>query len=231
MLEQAGIEKPSDLFGGVRGLIDSSVPPIAFIAVNAWKSLEAAIWTAVAAGAVLLVARLVRKGPVRHAISGFIGVLIAAGIAYWTGEARSFFLPGIVINAVYFAAFLVSVLVRYPLVGVLLRQFSDKPAAWHEHPAVRRAYVEVTLGWGLIFGLRVAVQIALYQLDKPGWLAATKIAMGWPLFLLALAGTMPWVTRRTRVVDVPDDPDADVEVAEAQPDDPAADRSAAPESR
>ncbi|MFN2617747.1 MAG: DUF3159 domain-containing protein, partial [Thermoleophilaceae bacterium] len=201
-LATGNAEKPSDLFGGARGLVDSGLPPVAFVAVNAARGLTAATWAAVAVGVALLAVRLARKEPLRHTVSGFLGVLIAALIARGTGRAENFFLPGIVINAVYGGGFLVSAMVRKPLVGVLLRQFSDKPPDWHDDPRVRRAYAEATVGWAAVFIARVIVQSLLVAAGRPGWLAVTKIAMGWPLFLGALALTLPWVSRRTAEVPI-----------------------------
>jgi hypothetical protein len=194
-----------ELFGGVRGVVDSSLPPVAFIAVNAWKGLDAAIWTAVGVGVLLLLVRVVRREIVRHTFSGFFGILIAVAFAKMSGSAKGYFGPGIALNAVYAVAFIGSVIVRKPLVGVLYKSFQKHPPEWFEHPRVRRAYAEVTLLWGSVFLARVIVKSIFYVADKPGWLAVTTLVMGWPLTLLALAATVPWVTRRTAGL-APDEP-------------------------
>ena len=186
-----------ELFGGRKGIVDSALPPVAFVAVNSWKGLDAAIWTAVAVGVVLFVWRLVRKEPLRHTFSGFLGIVIAAAIAKQTGEAKGFFLPGIAINAVYATVFVGSVLVRRPIVGMLYKAFKNHPPEWFEHPKVRRAYSEATLLWGGMFVSRVLVQLLFYKADKVGWLGATKLAMGWPLTVAVLAATVPLINRRT----------------------------------
>lgn len=193
-----------DVFGGRRGVVDSAVPPVVFVAVNATRGLTAATWTAVAIGVVLLTIRLVRRDHVRHAVTGFIGVAIAAGFARGTGRAENFFLPGLLLNIAYAAAFVVSVLVGKPVVGIVLRQFTAKPPGWHDHPAVRRAYTEVTLLWAAGFMLRVVVQLPLYLAGRTGWLAVAKLALGWPVQLVCLAVTLPWVDRRTAHVPAPD---------------------------
>jgi hypothetical protein len=199
-----GLARPQsleELFGGVRGVVDSSLPPVAFIAVNAWRGLDAAIWTAVGVGLLLLLVRLVRREIVRHTFSGFFGILIAVAFAKMSGSAKGYFGPGIALNAVYAAVFIGSVIIRKPLVGALYKSFQKHPPEWFEHPRVRRAYSEVTLLWGAVFLARVVVKSIFYVADKPGWLAVTTLAMGWPLTLLALGATVPWVTRRT--ADVP----------------------------
>ncbi len=209
MLQELDIRKPSDLFGGPRGLVDSTVPPVVFVLVNVLSGLTAAVWSAIGAGAVLLLIRVVRREHVRHAISGFFGVAIAAGIAKATGEAKNYFLSGIVINAFYGTLCLVTAFTKHPVIGFLLRQLSDKPADYHDHPQVRRAYRDVTLGWAAVFFLRVAVQETLREMGRTGWLAVARISMGVPLYLAALALTLPFVNWRTRGVVVADDPHPD----------------------
>jgi intracellular septation protein A len=201
---RAGGNDIKELFGGPRDWIDAMVPTVVFVLGNAFFSLRAAAIAAGGAMAVIVVIRLARRETLRHAFSGVVGVAVAGLFALKTHKAKNFFLPGIIINAVYAVVFFASVAFGRPIVGLILRMFSDKPASWHEHPAVRRAYVEVTLLWGLTFALRVVVQETLRRLDLVGWLAVTKIAMGYPLYLGALALTLPYVKRRTASVPVPE---------------------------
>lgn len=209
---------PKELFGGPRDWIDSGVPPMAFFAGNLASGLKAGIIAAIVAEVIIVAIRLVSKETLRHAFSGAFGVAIAAFIAYRTGDAKNFFLPGIVINVVYALVFLVSAVFRHPLVGVIMRTMWEKPAAFHAHPRVRRAYTEITIGWAAMFGIRAVVQEYLRREDQVGWLAVTKIAMGYPLFIAALAVTLPYVKWRTRGVEVPpeEEPVSD-EAAEGEP--------------
>ena len=63
--------------------------------------------------------RLVRKESIQQAISGLFAVAVAVVIAARTGQARDFFVLGIVRNAVIGVVMLGSILVRWPLVGVV----------------------------------------------------------------------------------------------------------------
>ena len=58
-----------------------------------------------------------------------------------------------------------------------------------------------SFGWSLVFASRAIVQAVLYAMDRPGLLAASKLLMGWPLTIGAVALTMAYVKRR-RSVDV-----------------------------
>lgn len=188
--------------GGVRGLIDSGLPIIVFITVNAFTSLSVAIWSAIGAGVVLFLARLVRRENVQQAISGFLGVAIAAFIARQTGEARDFFLPSLWSTAGFGIAFLVSAVIRWPLVGVIAEFMwptpgLSEPRAWRSHRILIRTYTWLTLGWAAVYLLRIAVQGSLYLANEVTLLGTTRLIMGWPLTALEALLTV-YVVRRVR---------------------------------
>lgn len=185
----------ADAIGGVRGVIDSGAPALVFVLVNAVVSLRAAIIVAVGAGLFICIARLIRREPMQQAIYGFLGVALAAYLAHRTGSARAFFLPGILLNALYGAAGLVSIVVGYPIGGYAFAAFDERYARWRQQPATRRVAVQVTLAWTAVFALRVLVQGLLYLQGSPGWLAVAKIAMGWPLAALAAGLTLQLLRR------------------------------------
>ncbi|MDQ1709553.1 MAG: hypothetical protein QOG49_938 [Frankiaceae bacterium] len=200
-------ESLQELFGGRRGVVDGAVPPIVFVAVNAVRhNVRAAALAAVASAVVLLLVRLLRRERTRHVFSGVFGVAISAAIAARSGRATDFFKPGIWLNAAYLTVFVLSVVVGRPIVGLVLKQFSDRPAQWHRHRLVRRAYAELTLMWAAMYGVRVVVQEVLRRRGDINLLAVTKIALGYPPLLLVLAATLPYL--RWRTAGVPDDDDA-----------------------
>lgn len=201
---------PKELFGGPRDWVDSIAPTIAFVIANMVGDLDTAVYVGIGAAVLALLVRVVRRESMRHAFSGIFGVLFAAGIAKLTGDADNFFLPGIITNALYGIGFLLSVAFRKPIVGVILKVFSEKPNEWHEHPMVRRAYTEVTLAWAAMFLLRFTVQEVLRRESLTGLLAIAKIA-GMPLYFGVLALTFPYVKWRTRDVPVPESAEAGAE--------------------
>lgn len=197
---------PKDLFGGPRDWIDSLVPAaVLMVSVLYVKQpLRTGIYLALGSLAVLIAVRLVRRETLRHAFSGVVGVGVSAFFAWKVGDVKGFFLPGIFVNVAYGGAFLISALVRHPLVGVIMRVVIEKPKEWHEHPVVKRAYTEATLAWSAVFLLRVAVKGVLYLADKTTLLGIAHGLMGYPLYFGALALTVPFVKRRTAGVPVPE---------------------------
>ena len=181
--------------GGISGLVYSSVPVLVFVLVNSIVNLQAAIWSSVGSAVLITVLRIVRKQPLQPAISGFFGVAIAAFIAYRTGSAKGFFLFGIWASLIYGSVFLASVVVRWPLVGVIWTFVNGYDMKWRSDKRALHAYDLATLAAAVIFFGRFIVQRWLYDQDQTGWLAFAKIAMGYPLTALALVVTV-WAVAR-----------------------------------
>jgi hypothetical protein len=105
--------------GGWRGMVDASLPTVAFIVANAIDGLRSGIWAALGAAILVFVLRLVRRESVQQAISGLFAVGIAVAIAAASGQARDFFVLGIVRNAAIALVLLGSIPLRRPLIGVI----------------------------------------------------------------------------------------------------------------
>lgn len=183
--------------GGVSGLIYASLPTIAYGIVNAIAGLDAAVVVAVGASAGLIVLRLLRREPIKPAVSGLLGVVVAALIALYTGSAENYFLPGIWFSLIMAMVLTASLVVRRPLVGVLwnvMRSAGPDPA-WRSNRAVLRAFDIATLTFAVIFCARFVVQQWLYDGGFTGWLALARIGMGYPLLGVALLVVF-WAVRR-----------------------------------
>ncbi len=183
--------------GGVSGMVASTVPVVVFVLINTLTSLTPAVIAAVGVAIGTAVWRLVRHEPLQPAISGLFGVGIGAFVAYRTGSAKGFFLLGIWYSAVLCAAFLISVLARWPLAGVVWHGINGDGQAWRTDRDLLRAYSLASLLWTAVFGGRFVVQHWLYDSNQTGWLAVARLGMGYPLTGLALLGTV-WAVRRAQ---------------------------------
>src|SRR4029079_3117670 len=132
--------------------------------------------------------RFPRRQPLQPAISGLFGVGIAAFLAYRSGEARAFYLPGLIYSAACGLAFRVSVFARWPLAGVIWHGINGDGQGWRRDPRLLRAYTWATLLWALVFAARVVVQGLLYRYEEETWLGIARLAMGYPLVGIALLG-------------------------------------------
>lgn len=180
-----GVDLASAIGGG-RGLVDSGLPGALFVAVYTLdgQQLKPALWSALGMALVLAVLRVLRHEPLQQAVAGVIGVGIAAWFASRTGEARNYFVPGFLLNIGYVAAYAVSALVRWPVVGVIVGPLLGEGLQWRKDPPRLRAYTYATWMFAALFALRLVVQVPLYLLDRVFALGAVKVLMGAPLFAL-----------------------------------------------
>ena len=186
--------------GGPLGMAETSLPAIAFVVAYTASGSDTNTASGVAVGlaVVLTIARLVRRQSPLHALSGLVGVAFAAFIASHSGHAERFFLPGLLANAAYASAFLVSLVVRRPLVGIIVANLDGEGAEWRRDPQRVRAFVLASWVWAALFALRLVVQLPLYLTHSVVALGVVKTAMGLPLFGIGL-----WLTwllvRRHRI--------------------------------
>jgi hypothetical protein len=190
----------AEAFGGRRGMLDSALATVVFVAGNALAGLRVGLIAAIVTGAGLMVVRLARRQTPQQAFSGFFALALAAILAARTGHARDFFLPGIAVSVGFCVAALGSVLLRRPLVGVLAGALDGAELGRRGDPARVRAYTLATLGWAALFALRGGVQGLLYLQDaQVGWLAAARLVMGYPATVAAVALTVVYLRRTVRV--------------------------------
>ena len=185
--QAAGVDLQAAL-GGKLGITESGLPSIVFIVIYTANGqvLQPALWGAVVTATVLTVVRLVRRSSVQYALAGMFGVLLSAFIASRTGNAANFYLPGLLLQAGYAIAYLTSILVGWPLIGVVLGPLLGEGFTWRDDPARRRVYTQASWLWFAMFSVRLAVQLPLYFLGMTVALGWVKVAMGWPLFALVL---------------------------------------------
>lgn len=189
-------QTPLEQMGGATGVVYMGLPVVAFVVANSALGLTWAIGTAVGVALAIAVVRLVRKEPLQPAVSGLFGVAVAAFVAWKTGSAKGFFLTGIWSNVALGGLFLLSVLVRRPLAGVVWGALNGTGTTWLKDKPSRRYYDIATLTLVGVFAARAAVWQWLYDDDRTGWLAVARIAMGYPLLALAFLVVL-WAGRRS----------------------------------
>jgi hypothetical protein len=197
-VEAAVRAQMSKALGGKRGIVEAAVPTLAF--TGTWmgtNELKTSLIVGIASAVVLLLVRLAQRTTPQFVLNSLVGIGIGAFFAARTGDAKDVFLPGILYNAAYAAGMLLSIVVRWPIVGFLIGSVTGDPTAWHGDSALVRLCSRLT--WLLMLPclLRVVVQLPLYWADQVTALGVAKIALGWPLQVAGLAA-MVWVLARGR---------------------------------
>jgi len=192
-------EQIAEQLGGVRGLIESSVPVLAFVVFNVvlgsaglgldkrtalYWAIGGAVFSALAIGAF----RLARKQPVRHAVNGIFGIAIGAVLAWRTGNAEDFYLPGILLTFGQAAVLLLSVLVRKPIIGYLWGIMANKGHQdWFGNARLFRTFQWLTVVWVVSLCLRAGIQYYLWTQGAANALGIVRILISWPIYAATFA--------------------------------------------
>ena len=197
-----------DAIGGVRGVLESLIPASVFLVVYVFtQDARVAVIAPLVLSVLAVVARVWVRQPLSAALSGFVGVLVCAAATLFTGRGEDFFLPGFWINGAWILAHTVSLLVGWPLIGLLLGFLRGSLTEWRKMPMLRRAASFCTLLWIAVFAARLAVQLPLYAAANAGdagaveALGVARLVMGVPLFALAVLFTWLVLCRVSSVAD------------------------------
>ncbi|SPT52435.1 Protein of uncharacterised function (DUF3159) [Actinomyces bovis] len=108
--------------GGWRGVVESMAPTLVFILVLAVqpKALVPALVASLALSAIAMVVRLLQRQGLTQVLGGAALAGLSALWAWRSGEASNFYATGLIINAGWLSACLLSLLLGFPLVGVLM---------------------------------------------------------------------------------------------------------------
>ncbi len=196
-------------------MVEAAIPTLTFtVLFLITHILLVAVLVSVAGSAMLLVARLVQRSTPQFVLNSLLGIAIGTFFAWRAArgggdandQALAYFLPGILYNTGYSIVMSASIATGWPLLGFLVGSVTGDPTAWHEDKAVVRLCGKLT--WLLVIPciIRVLVQAPIYLAGRNGWwhadsavsaLGVSKIVMGWPLQIAALAG-MLWLLSRNR---------------------------------
>jgi Protein of unknown function (DUF3159) len=176
--------------GGVRGLIESIVPGLAFLVVYTMtRDLVLAVVIPLVFAVLFVLVRVLTRSPFTSALAGVIGLGLSAGLALITGRPEDNFILGFLINGAFLLALVVSMAVRWPLIGVIASLITGEGSGWRAERAKLRVAVIATVLWCGLFVVRLGIELPLYFAGNTSALAALKLILGVPLY----AGVL-WVT-------------------------------------
>jgi Protein of unknown function (DUF3159) len=191
-------ESLAKLLGGKRAALDATLGPLAFgVAYVATKhSVAGAVLAAVVVSVLLAIWRLYRGDKPRAVLLGLLGVVVAAAIALYSGRAEDFFLARIAVNVASALAWAASIVIRWPLLGVVVGTVLGQKGRWRKDPDLMRAYSGASWVWAALYLVRVVVWVPLWWAGQVTALATAQVVLAWPLLTVCLAVSW-WVIRRT----------------------------------
>ena len=193
-----------EAFGGLRGMIETVLPGLLFVSIfTVNKNLH---WSAIAALAValaLVVVRLVSRDTVKHAFSGVFGVAFGVVFAMMTGNAKNFYLPGMLYTLGLALAYIITTLAGVPLIGLILGPVFKENLSWRtRNPGRKKAYAKASWAWGLILLAKCAILFPLYWWANTAQLGWVLVALKIPPFLLAVWLTWVFLAKAPAPIDV-----------------------------
>jgi hypothetical protein len=190
-------ETLATLLGGSRGALDATLPVLAF--VGGWlafgHSIVAGAGAAIGVAAGVAAWRLRRGVRPRAVLLGVLAVCASALVALYTGRAEDFFLIQIFTNAASALLWTVSIVLRWPLLGVVVGIALGQRTRWRRDPALLRAYSRASWVWVGQYLIRLAVFVPLWAAGAVTALGLARAVLTWPLIAACLAVSW-WVLRR-----------------------------------
>lgn len=182
--------------GGFHGIIETVLPGLIFVVVLA-LTLDPWLAIYISAGVSILFTawRLIRRQAPTQALVGLAGVVVSAVLAMMTGRAQDNFLVGIYTNVAYGSVFLLSILVGWPIIGVVVNLATSAGTSWRKNRHYFRVYTGVTALWVAMFAIRLIVELPLYFAGNIAALGIMKVALGLPLYVPVLAAS--WLIIRS----------------------------------
>lgn len=174
--------------GGWVGIAESIIPSTVFIVIFVTtKSIWLSVAVAGALGLISLVRQVIARKQISQAVAGLIGIGLSSYLALRPeGEFADYYVPGLWTNAIYFAVILTSVLIRWPIVGVIVSLVLGRGTSWRKDRAQSARFYAATLVWVALFGVRLLVKWPLYLTGNIEALGIAHILMGVPLYALTL---------------------------------------------
>lgn len=193
-----------EAFGGVRGMVETTVPGLVFVGIYTVNhDIKSSAIAALALSVVLGVSRLVQRDTLKHAFSGVFGVAFGAVFALMSGNAKNFYLPGMLYTFGLAVAYIVSAAARFPLLGLILGPIFKENLSWRtRNPGRLRAYTKASWAWGLILLAKSAILFPLYWWGNATQLGWVKVALGIPPFLLSVYLTWIFLVKAPPPIDV-----------------------------
>ena len=191
-------------FGGLRGMVETTVPGLVFVAIYTINhDIKSSGIAALALSVVLGVARLVQRDTLKHAFSGVFGVAFGAVFAMMSGNAKNFYLPGMLYTLGLAVAYIASAAAGFPLLGLILGPIFKENLSWRKrNPGRLRAYTKASWAWGLILLAKSAILFPLYWWGNATQLGWVKVALGIPPFLLSVYLTWIFLVKAPAPIDV-----------------------------
>ena len=174
--------------GGWTGIIESAVPPTAFLVIySVWQNTVWAVTVSAALAVISIVKQLVQRKPISQAIAGAALTALSAWLALKApGGAKDYYIPGFITNIAYGSVLLLSIVLRWPIIGLIIGFFKGWGVSWRKNRALLTRFDLITGMWVGLFGLRLAIELPLFFANNVAALGLAKLILGTPTYALCI---------------------------------------------
>lgn len=183
-----------EALGGLRGSLEAALPMLLFVIVwSATRDRTLSLGAAAGLTVVFAVVRLAQRQTLQFVLGSVLATGLAAFFALRSGDAEDAFLPGILTSCAYLVGSLLSVVLRWPAVGIMVGLADQQavaagdPFRWRRNAAAVKVCSRLTLVLVAVYAIRVAIMGPLYLTDNVAGLTISKVVLGWPLWAGAVA--------------------------------------------
>lgn len=186
--------------GGWTGIIESAVPPTAFLVIySVWQNTVWAVSVSAALAVISIVKQLVQRKPISQAIAGAALTALSAWLALKApGGAKDYYIPGFITNIAYGSVLLLSIVLRWPIIGLIIGFFKGWGVSWRKNRALLTRFDLITGMWVGLFGLRLAIELPLFFANNVAALGLAKLILGTPTYALCIWFT--WLASRSVIL-------------------------------
>lgn len=189
-------ESLASLLGGRAAAVDASLGPAVF--ALGWfvggRSVLVGSVAAVTVCSLIVLYRWRTGGRPRAALLSLLATIGATAIVMLTGRAEDFFLVQLGANMASAVVWLVGIVLRWPLLGLVVGAALGQRTRWRRDPVLLKAYSRASWVWILQYSIRIVVFAVLWSSGAVVALGFARIALSWPLIAACLA--VSWLVIR-----------------------------------
>lgn len=182
--------------GGVRGLLESTLPGLLFVVLYAFtQELKYPLGAALSIAIIFMGIRMLTKKSLTYALSGALGVGIGVAWAWFSGRGENFFSLGLITGSAYGTVIILANLLGFPVASMALSGIWNLPWKWwrnqqylaeNQLQKLAKAANLVSWIWAGLFILRVGLQLPFWLSGNITVLGILKLILGIPPFVLCV---------------------------------------------
>lgn len=184
--------------GGWWGIVESTIPPTAFLVV--YSVTLNVIWAVVIAGSLSIVSlakQIITRKALTQAIAGAALIALSAWLAL-RGQPRDYYITGFFTNGIYGSVLLISIIARWPVIGLLVGFFKGWGVRWRQDRALLTRFDLVTSLWVGLFATRLVIELPMYFANNLQLLGITKLILSEPAYAIVL--WFSWLSLRSVIL-------------------------------